>query len=92
VADPASPRLLGSYETGQVEALALNGRYVYVAEGFRGLTVLDASQPEHLEVISTCTDVYAAGVAAKGNYALVVDSFGLRVIQILIPEWLLNRK
>jgi hypothetical protein len=32
--------------------------------------------------------VYAVGLAVIGDYALVANSTELRVIQILIPEWL----
>ena len=42
-------------------------------------------------VVSVCDTVYAVGVDVKGEYALVVDSAGLKVVRILIPEWLNQR-
>jgi hypothetical protein len=90
VTDPRAPVAKGRYDTTYAEAVAASGRYVYVAEGYRGLTVLDVSRPSRPTVVSTCEDVFAVGVAVKGSYALVVDSFGLRVVQVLIPEWLAN--
>jgi len=88
VSDPKAPVLKGRYETSSVEAIAANGKYAYVAEGYRGLTVLDISRPSRPAVVSACDDVFAVGVAVKGGYAIVADSFGLRIIQILIPDWL----
>jgi len=50
--------------------------------------VLDVSQLESLRPVSACPEVYAVGVAARGDYAFVADSKGLQIIRILIPEWL----
>jgi hypothetical protein len=88
VSDPRAPVVKGRYETSHAEAVAASDHLVYLAEGFRGLTVLDIAQPSRPVVVSSCEEVFAVGVAVKGDYALVVDSFGLRVIRILIPAWL----
>jgi hypothetical protein len=88
VSDPQTPVVKGRYATEYAEAVAAEGRYAYVAEGYRGLTVLDISRPSHPSVASSCPDVFAVGVAVQGDYALVTDSFGLKVVQILIPDWL----
>ena len=68
----------------------MNGRYAFVAEGYRGLTVLDISHPAPPVVVSSCADVFAMGVAARGDYALVTDSKSLQVVRILIPDWLMH--
>jgi hypothetical protein len=88
VTNPLAPGLEGRYESDSVRGLAAAGRYVHVAEGHRGLTVLDISRANQPVVASSCSDVFAMGVAAAGDYALVADSVGLRVIRILIPDWL----
>ena len=88
VTDPRAPRLDGRYDSDSVGDLAAAGRYAYVAEGYRGLTVLDVSRPNQPVVVSSCADVFAMGVAVTGDYALVADSFGLQVIRVLIPDWL----
>ncbi len=88
VAKPDAPKVRGTYDTSAAEAVAAGGSYAYVAEGYRGLTVLDISRPQDPVVVSACDEVFAVGVAVRGKYAIVVDSFGMRVIQILIPEWL----
>ena len=88
ISDPGAPALKGRYDTGYAEAISASGNYVYVAEGFRGLTVIDVFIPTRPLVVSSCDDVYAVGVAVKGDYAIVADSVALRVIRILIPDWL----
>jgi hypothetical protein len=87
-AEFAEPRPLGSYETPHAEDVALEGPYVYLAEGVRGITVLDVSRPESPRPVSACPEIYAVGVAARGDYAFVADSRNLQVIRILVPEWL----
>jgi hypothetical protein len=81
-------RRLGSYETDHAEDVALEGPYAYLAEGHRGLTVLDVSRPKSLRPVSSCPEVYAVGVAARNGWAFVADSKGLQVIRVLVPEWL----
>ena len=89
LAAPAhAARVTGTYRTDSAQSVDAHGSRVYVAEGYRGLTVLDVSRPEHPAVVSTCDSVYAMGVAVKGDYALVADSAGLRAVQILVPSWL----
>jgi hypothetical protein len=84
-------RLLGSYETQHAEDVALAGPYAYLAEGHRGLTVLDVSRPALLRPVSACPEVYAVGVAARGDYAFVADSKGLQIVRVLVPAWLRRR-
>jgi hypothetical protein len=88
VANPRAPVVRGTYETSDAEGLAMRGSYVFVAEGYRGLTVIDVTRPSRPVVVSGCSDVFAVGVAVKGEYAIVADSLGLKVVRILIPEWL----
>jgi hypothetical protein len=88
VSDPRAPKALGRYGTKTAHAVAADGGFAYVAEGYRGLTVLDLSRPGNPSVVSSCENVFAVGVAIKGEFAIVVDSVGLRVIRVLIPAWL----
>jgi hypothetical protein len=88
VTNPREPIVRGVYATSDAEGVTVSGTYAYVAEGYRGLTVLDIAQPSRPVVVSSCSDVFAVGVAVKGNYAMVADSSGLKVVRILVPEWL----
>ena len=87
-ANPKQPVVINNYTSGYIEDLAINDSLLYLAEGFRGLQILDISHPLSLKPVSACSDVYALGVAVKGGYAFVTDSEGLKVVKIFIPEWL----
>ncbi len=94
MAEPNKPRLLGSFATAFAEDAIVAENHVFLADGYRGLKVIDISNPSLPTTVSICEDVYAVGVAqwqaSEIDYALIVDSTGLKVIQILIPEWLKN--
>jgi hypothetical protein len=90
--DPTKPTLLGSFDTSFAEDVIVIRNRALLADGYRGLKVIDISNPASPALVSICEGVYAVGVApwrgTAGDYALIVDSTGLKVIQILIPEWL----
>lgn len=88
VSEPEKPVEYGFYASKQGEDVYIDDNYAYLAEGYKGLTILDISDPANPIKVSSCPDVYAVGVAVRGRYAFVVDSFGLKVIDILIPPWL----
>ncbi|HUX12701.1 MAG TPA: hypothetical protein VMW87_06710, partial [Spirochaetia bacterium] len=88
VSDPTHPELSGVYATDSAENLKVAGSYAYVAEGYRGLTVLDLSNPERIRKVSTSDLQYAGAVDVSGDFAFVTDPEGLNVVQILIPDWI----
>jgi hypothetical protein len=88
VSNPRAPAVQGRYDTPDAQGIAMAGGRLYVAEGYRGLTVLDVGRPAQPLVVSACADVFAVSVAAAGDYAVVADSTGIKIIRILIPEWL----
>ena len=88
VSEPEKPVKYGFYASKQGEDVYIDDNYAYLAEGYKGLTILDISDPANPIKVSSCPDVYAVGVAVRGRYAFVVDSFSLKVIDILIPPWL----
>jgi hypothetical protein len=90
VSAPAAIVPLSVYAAQSAEDVFIAGGYAYLAEGFDGLTVLDMRDPRNPIRVSTCAEVYAVGVAVRERYAFVVDSSGLKVIEILIPPWLSN--
>jgi hypothetical protein len=89
VSDPTSPKRMGSYVTPAGEGIAIQGRYAYLAESYRGLTVLDLAQGGDPVPVSTSESLYAVDVAVREGYAYVVDVEGLKVVQILIPPWMI---
>lgn len=68
-------------------AVALSGRYAYVADGEAGLHVIDVANPaEPVRVGGHDTSGTASGVAVSGRYAYVADGeTGLEVIDVSNP-------
>jgi len=86
--DPRHPKLFGRYESEYVESIFIDGDYLYIAEGYRGLQVLDVRSFDRPVQVSACGEIYAVDVAVHGGYALVADSRRIHVVEVLIPEWL----
>jgi hypothetical protein len=86
--DPLAPRSVGRFDSSYVENIYIDGRYLYIAEGYRGLKVLDIQSFDRPVAVSACPDIYAVDVVAQGAYSLVADSEQIHVIEVLIPEWL----
>ena len=87
ITTPSEPRRLGLYRTGYAEEVTVEGRLAFVAEGFNGLTIVDIAKPSDPYVVSRSTNKYAAGIAVAGKYAYLVDTAGLKIVEILIPTW-----
>ena len=87
ISDPTQPVSIGSYDTGYAEKVVIQDRFAYVAEGLRGLSIVDISDPSSPYVVSEGANPYAVGVAVSGKHAFLVDSEGLKIIEIIIPRW-----
>ena len=90
VSSPENPVQLGHYQSGYAEEIAVQDRFAFVAEGFNGLTIIDVADPTDPYVVSRNDNRYAVGVAVSENYAYLVDSEGLKIIEIFIPVWALR--
>jgi len=86
--DPRHPEVLGRFESRYVESIFIDGNYLYIAEGYRGLKVLDIQSFDRPVPVSACPQIYAVDVAVYDGYALVTDSRQIYVVEVLIPEWL----
>jgi hypothetical protein len=86
--DPLRPELFGSFDSEYVESIFIDGKYLYIAEGHRGLQVVDIRSFDSPVQVSACTDIYAVDVAVYNGYAIVADSRQLNVVEVLVPEWL----
>jgi len=82
---------VGLYPSRYIEDITANNAYLYLAEGVRGLSVIDASNPAWPLRVSGSDLEYVTGVAGIDEYALTVDGEGFRVVRVLIPEWLARR-
>ena len=65
VSDPASPKLRGTYETGQeVQDIEARGGVAYLANDANGLVALDVSHPDHPTFLAGRSD---------GTYANTIE-------------------
>ena len=71
-----------------MEGVCIEGRYLYIAEGHRGLQVVDIRSFDTPVKVSACPDIFAVDVAVYNGHALVADSRQLNVVEVLVPEWL----
>jgi len=88
VSDPAHPTQIGFYDTpGDATAIAVVGRYAYVADWDQGLCIIDVEDPSNPTAVSQLdTPGLAQGIAVTGGYALVADGIdGLRMINVSAP-------
>lgn len=79
---------LGSYDTRFAERFAISGDLMVVAEGFRGVSIVDISDPAQPTLIGSSDLEYAADVAISGNTLFAVDNESLHALDLLIPPWL----
>jgi hypothetical protein len=86
--DPSSPQLVDRFESAYVESIFIHGPYLYIAEGYRGLQVVDIRSFDRPVQVSACPGIYAVDVAVFSGYAFVTDSRKIHVVEVLIPEWL----
>lgn len=74
---------------GGVNKIAISGNYAYVADGFKGLAIIDISNPDSPKTTATLdikASSIAQGIALSGNYAYIAyGESGLVRIDISDP-------
>jgi len=88
VTDPASPSLLGNYDTpGLAVAVRLAGNLACVADRFGGLKILSVANPASPVLLGTyATPDWAQDVAVVGNTAYIAASgAGLQIVDLSKP-------
>ena len=70
------------------QAVAVSGNYVYVADYYYGLKIINVANPHSPSLASSLdTPGMANGVAVSGNYVYVADSdSGLQIINVANPH------
>ncbi len=86
--DAGGPRVAGYYRTPFAEDACRDGDRAFVAEGHRGLTVLDLADPSRPRVVSAHRGLYAAAVSSRDGVALVGGAGSVRALKVLVPPWL----
>jgi hypothetical protein len=86
ISDPVHCVRAGSFETGgEAMAVAVSGKYAFVAAGSAGLVVIDISDPAHCVRAGGLESLWSKEVAVQGNFACVAGGSGLHVIDISDP-------
>jgi len=83
----SKPTIVGTRATSEyADGVYVSGKYAYVADGDKGLKVIDISDPTSPTIVGTCDTYWADGVYVSGKYAYVADGDkGLKVIDISDP-------
>ena len=79
-----TPELVGKYNTSSANGVEVVDNYAYVADGDKGLKIIDISNRTNLTLKGTYdTSGDALGVQVVGNYAYVADgNSGLQIVDI----------
>lgn len=85
ISDPLKPHLTGSVDTpAWIQGVYISGNYAYLAEGVKGLEVIDLNNPDG--PIGSARTSDARDVYVSGNYAYVADyDAGLKIINVSDP-------
>ena len=87
VQNPENPRSLAMIPSEDAESMQLEGELLYLAEGFRGISVFRINDEFQPLKVSVCEDLFAVDAAPSGSYAYVADMDGISVVKIIIPDW-----
>jgi hypothetical protein len=82
------PRVAGFYRTDWAEDACRDGDRALIAEGHRGLIVVDLSDPARPRAVSARRDLYASAVAARDGCVLVAGAGSVMAVNVLVPPWL----
>lgn len=88
VSDLSDMSVVSNLNVGEAAALAVRGRWAYVAANYSQFEVFDISDPSHPELAGYAPWNWSAGrVAVSGDYAFAACGYdGLRVLDISVPS------
>ncbi len=86
VSDPKQPKLLGSFTSpNSVVDLAISDPYVFLAEGEKGIRILNITNPSDPKEIHV-NPIHADALFSSGKYLFVADRIrGLSILDISTP-------
>ena len=88
VTESGGLRVEGFYRTEWAEDAFRDGGRLIVAEGHRGLTVLDVSDPGRPRIVSALRDLYASAASPLEGCVLVAGAGSVTAVRVLVPPWL----
>jgi hypothetical protein len=94
ITDPSQPRIAGRVAFPDARSVYVARTYAYVAAGARGMVIVDVERPEQPAIMPwsdelphDANDVKVASTNAS-TFAYVADGkYGLKIYQLLSPEW-----
>ena len=84
VIDPKRPRVVGTIPASDARGLTFHEDLMFLADGSEGLRLLDVADIDNPVSFDSYEESGATLVAVKGDYAFLVGSDGLKVVQIMI--------
>lgn len=81
---------LGTYQTIHGASLSYSDGRMQLAEGVRGLSTLAVTR-DGLWRINSSDIEFATSSVSVAPYAFVTDTRSLRVLEVLVPDWLRER-
>ncbi len=88
VENPSNMNLVAEFKTCKAEELFYANNYAYVANGFRGLTIIDVNNPQHPSFESNYETINRANavlVESDIAYVAVADS-GFQIVDVSDPN------
>jgi hypothetical protein len=86
--NPAAPQFVGSCDLGAggwVLDLAVVAHYVYVADGYGGMLIVDAENPNSPSLVNRVNGYWVGSVAASGNIAIMDDLTRISIWDVANP-------
>jgi hypothetical protein len=90
ITEPQTPIRAGLFPSPYARNVSVSGDFAYLSAGPDGLKVVNVHDPYRPFLSSRCPDVFAVDAVPgeDGRSAYVVDTEGVRTIDIIIPAWL----
>lgn len=86
VSDPSSPLLLARVSIGTTARdVIVSEPYAYVAARYRGIRILDISDPAAPELVASGPGYHSEGIDLAGEVAYLADEDGLRLVDVSDP-------
>ncbi|HDG61528.1 MAG TPA: hypothetical protein ENG15_00805, partial [Thermotoga sp.] len=67
---------------GEAKSVAISGNYAYIADYGNGLVVVNVENPENPASVGYLPDTYIWDIDVQGSYAYVVDTEGLKIVDV----------
>lgn len=77
VEDPVNPRKIADYEMINPHGLGIDGDYLFISEGSKGLKILDAQDPKDIKQLRYIEDIRTFDVIPFNNVLMITGQTGI---------------